>query len=426
MVEDTAVTETVARIAAALSARTDELSVELINVYDRELPHLVHDDERVVALLAASLYQNIDTCLRIFQHNIDPSRVEAPAAAVEYARRLAQRGTPVVDLIRAYQLGQTAILDYALAEGTKLSADRPELMGAMSRRAMSITFTFIDRVTQQVVSAYEEERDRWLLNRNAVRAARVRALLDGPGLEGDDGLDLDAIETALGYRLRGTHVGVIAWQAADSHESDALAKLETLAIDLAGQLRCSGRPLFVPVDESSAWVWLPAGDGIAPEGREIVDRALASSAPEVRLAFGEPAAGVVGFRRTHRQALRVQALRVAAGEHGDRVLTFRDVGGIALMASDLDASRAWIADTLGALAGEGQQVARLRETLRVFLATGASYTAAAAQLTMHKNSVQYRVRRAEELLGRPIADHRLDVELALHLCHWLGPVALTG
>lgn len=433
MVDDTVVAECTAQLAAELGARTDELTAELIGVYDRELPQLVHDDQQVVSLLAASLYQNIDTCLRIFQHNIDPSRVEAPAAAMEYARRLAQRGTPVIDLIRAYQLGQTTILDYAMAVGTKNIAD-PELLGAMGRRAMSVTFAFIDRVTQQVVAAYEEERDRWLLNRNAVRSARVKALLDE-----HEAVDADDVEAALGYRLHGTHVGMIAWRSGGRTPAEALPGLETMAIELAQQLGCAHRPLFVPVDESSAWVWLPMPEDLTAtdpdttsEQKEpkqaptLLDRARAVSAPEMRLAFGEPCAGVAGFRHTHRQARRVQLLALAAGETAERVLAFRDVGAIALLAGDLESARSWVSDTLGALAGAGKQVARLRETLRVFLAAGSSYTAAAARLTMHKNSVQYRVHKAEELLGRPVADNRLDVELALHVCHWLGAAVLTS
>lgn len=412
------IAEEAAKIAADLSTRTDDLTVELVAVYERELPHLVHDDERVVSLLAASVYQNIDTCLRIFQHGIDPARADAPAAAIEYARRLAQRGTPVIDLIRAYQLGQTTILDYALAEGTRNISDA-ELLGAVGRYAMATTFTFIDRVTQQVVTAYEEERDRWLLNRNAVRAARVRSLLEGHPA------DVDASDTALGYRLRGNHVGVIAWHEADSSATDALARLEALTIDLAQKFGATGRPLFVPCDESSAWAWLPVDDP-APAVHDLVDLAVEHSDPDVRLAIGEPNAGVAGFRRTHRQALRVQALRVAAGEHCDRVLAFADVGAVALMAGDLDAARMWVADTLGEMASEGPHARRLRETLRVFLATGSSYTAAAAQLTMHKNSVQYRVQKAQEMLGRPVVDNRLDLELALALCHWLGPAVLTN
>ena len=64
-------------------------------------------------------------------------------------------------------------------------------------------------------------------------------------------------------------------------------------------------------------------------------------------------------------------------------------------------------------------------TARVFLRTGGSYTAAADELFLHRNSVQYRVRQAEELRGRPFTDGRLDVELALLACHWLGASVLT-
>ena len=108
------------------------------------------------------------------------------------------------------------------------------------------------------------------------------------------------------------------------------------------------------------------------------------------------------------------------------LLVFSEVGSVALMVSDIDSAHAWVVDTLGPLATHDAQHERLRETLRVFLAAGRSYTAAAATLTMHKNSVQYRVRKAEELLGRDITDNRMDVELALTLCRWLGSAVLTS
>jgi DNA-binding PucR family transcriptional regulator len=47
-------------------------------------------------------------------------------------------------------------------------------------------------------------------------------------------------------------------------------------------------------------------------------------------------------------------------------------------------------------------------------------------LTLHKNTVQYRVRKAEEGLGVPLAENRLDVELALLAAHWLGPSVLRA
>jgi DNA-binding PucR family transcriptional regulator len=59
----------------------------------------------------------------------------------------------------------------------------------------------------------------------------------------------------------------------------------------------------------------------------------------------------------------------------------------------------------------------------VFLHTG-SYTATAERLTLHKNSVQHRVRKAEEALGGGIEDRHADLELALRACEYLGRAVL--
>jgi DNA-binding PucR family transcriptional regulator len=63
-------------------------------------------------------------------------------------------------------------------------------------------------------------------------------------------------------------------------------------------------------------------------------------------------------------------------------------------------------------------------SVRVFLHAGGSHKAAAEELHLHANSVKYRVNRAIERRGRPIADDRLDVEVALLLCHWFGAAVL--
>jgi PucR C-terminal helix-turn-helix domain len=63
---------------------------------------------------------------------------------------------------------------------------------------------------------------------------------------------------------------------------------------------------------------------------------------------------------------------------------------------------------------------RLRNTVRSFLSAGGGYTAAAQQLMLPKNTGQYRIRTAEQARERPLADGRLDVELALHAVHVLG------
>ncbi|HOW95029.1 MAG TPA: helix-turn-helix domain-containing protein, partial [Mycolicibacterium fallax] len=55
----------------------------------------------------------------------------------------------------------------------------------------------------------------------------------------------------------------------------------------------------------------------------------------------------------------------------------------------------------------------LADTLRVYLDSFGEIAAAAAQLHVHPNTVRYRVRRIEQLLGTPLADP--DVRLVLSL-----------
>jgi DNA-binding PucR family transcriptional regulator len=135
-------------------------------------------------------------------------------------------------------------------------------------------------------------------------------------------------------------------------------------------------------------------------------------------------AGVSGFRRTHRQALGAYAVALAAGPSGQRLTSFTEVAPLALMSSSVELLRAWVHETLGSLADDDDHHARLRDTLRVFLQENGSFKATAERLIMHKNSVQYRVHKAEEALGHPVDQNRLHLELALLASQWLGPAVL--
>jgi DNA-binding PucR family transcriptional regulator len=142
----------------------------------------------------------------------------------------------------------------------------------------------------------------------------------------------------------------------------------------------------------------------------------------VRVAAGEPAIGLDGFRLTHDQAQSTYGLALAASP-GARVTTFTEVGALALICADRDAARRWVTATLNDLAIDDEPNARLRETLLTYLTTG-SYTVTAKRMMLHKNTAQYRVGKAEEALGAPIGERRADVELALRACRYLGTLVL--
>ena len=253
----------------------------------------------------------------------------------------------------------------------------------------------------------------------AVRTAQVRSLLAGGPIE------VNRVEPALGYRLRQHHLGIVAWVEESARTEGTLVELERMAGRLADQLSKGARALFVSRDESSAFIWIPLGAEQVLRTDAFGGPPLASDA-SVRLAVGEPAEGPEGFRVTIREALRAHAVALMAGPVAPRVIRFGEVAPVALLAEDIGAARSWVRRALGPLAADDDQTARLRETLHVFLSTGGSYQETAERLSLHKNTVFYRVRKAQEVRGRKVAEDRFVVELALLACHWLGPAVLTA
>jgi hypothetical protein len=406
------VVELLADVAAAVSRRAAAVSEDVYEVILREIPEL-RDDKPVLALLASSVHSNIGTCLQVMQHQIDLSAVQAPAAALEYARRRAQRGTPLTALLRAYRLGHACFSDWVLRELAQQTND-VQMITAATLSMSRIVAGYVDQTSEEIVAAYTRERENWLRNRSAARAARIRDLLSG------ERINLSATEATLGYRLRQYHVGVVCWAGDATAAVDNITRLEHAISQVAGKAACSGDPVFLPRDESSAWAWLPLGI------RDTFDAAGASTSGvdgDIHFAFGDAAKGVTGFRLTHRQAVAAQAVALAAGSP-PRAVAFSEVAPVAMMLGSADLLRAWVLSTLAGLAADDDHHARLRDTLLVFLQSGGSYKTTAERLMLHKNTVQYRVRKAEESLGRPMGENRHDVELALRASHWLGSSVL--
>ena len=406
-----AVAELVADVAAAVGRQAAAVSEDVYKEILGEIPQLDHD-QPLRALLASNIDSNVNACLQIMQHQIDLAAVRAPTVAVEYARRLAQRGTPLTALLRAYRLGHARLSDWLLIELAR-HTDDAEMIIATTLSLSGIVAGYIDQTSEEMVAAYTWERESWLRKRYAARAARIRDLLSG------ERISVSATEAALGCRLRQYHVGLVCWAADATAAADSVTRLEHTISHVAAKMAGAGEPVFLPRDESSAWAWLPLGI------RDRFDAAGAAAGVDgdLHFAFGDAARGVSGFRLTHQQALAAQAVALAAGR-APRVVTFEEVAPVAMMLGSADLLRAWVLATLAGLATDDEHHARLRDTLLVFLQAGGSYKTTAEQLVLHKNTVQYRIRKAEESLGRPAGENRHDVELALRVSHWLGSSVL--
>ena len=419
--DEAAVAESVALIIDRIGGRAPDVIGSIQRYLAAEVVEL-RGDPALLELLRASVAGNVETVFDALRYHISIERVEPPTAALEYARRVAQHGIPVNALVRAYRLGQQQVLAHVLEEIRRAGLE-PEA-GLNTYEAISIVaFRYIDWISQQVTDAYETERERWVENRNSVRALRVRELLDSAA----GSVDIDAAIAAIRYPLRRTHLAMILWTSADDAPGRELLRLERFVRDLADSMTLRDGALFVAADQVSGWGWLPLGTAATADPVEHIRRFAADSVDAPHLAMGTAQSGLEGFRRSHRQAQKARRVAVA-GAQNRRVTAAGDPGvtAAALLTEDLAETREWVCETLGPLASDTDNDARLRETMRVFFGEGSSYKGAAERLNLHHNSVKYRVDRAVERRGRRIGDDRIDVEIALLVCHHLGSAVLMA
>jgi DNA-binding PucR family transcriptional regulator len=420
VVNEVDVSRFVAETAMQMNDRLVELSSSIRGALEEAIPEL-RGDARTIELLGASVEGNVDTLLHALRHDIAVERVEAPTAALEYARRLAQHGVPVNALVRAYRLGQRQLNDLvfqAVREADISPATRLAALEAIS----TTLFEYIDWISQQVVTVYEDERERWLENQNSIRALRVREVVAGKAK-----VDVDATSDSIRYPLRWHHLAVVMWYSDEGAGGDELARLQRFLRELGQTTDVGSNPLFAAADQTTGWGWLPYRSA-PPNAVEAVRQFTGERADPPSVAIGTVASGVDGFRRSYREAQAARAVAVAGGADGATVIAASDPGlaAAALLGGDIGAARVWVTDVLGELSVDTENDARLRETLRIFLRCGSSYKQAAEELDLHFNTVKYRIGRAVARRGSPIEHDRLDVELALLACQWYGTAVLQS
>jgi purine catabolism regulator len=122
----------------------------------------------------------------------------------------------------------------------------------------------------------------------------------------------------------------------------------------------------------------------------------------------------------------VKAVHVGRQLHGDgAVAHFDQLGVFRLLSlvSDTGELHAFVRETLGELAGDGDPEAMdLRRTLQVLLETNLNVAETARRLHFHYNTLRYRIGKLERLLGPFTEDAhlRLNLTLALHVLRMRG------
>ncbi|WP_227981114.1 PucR family transcriptional regulator [Nocardia spumae] len=353
-----------------------------------ENPYLAEIDRLFVrSTLAHWLIANID----------DPGCRVAPKMIPDtrhYARDLALRGLDVND-VEAWRAAQRVGWSAWLGFCFDATDDKEELRQLVEISVNSLG-TYIDDSMATVVAYIDEVRTELAQGPETERMATVQLLLRGAPIT------RPRAEAQLGYALTGHHVAAILW--ADTH--DQLVGIEEAAERV---MRATGaaRRLTLVAGTATLWTWMPVRSAPSPGDLDQI----VSDLPNVRIAVGRPERDVHGFRRSHLDAAAAQALLTRL-RSGCRAVRFEDVQLITLLTNDLAEARQFVADTLGELA-TAEQV--LRDTARVFIAEQFNTSKTADRLFAHRNTIDRRLARVDELLPRPLAHNPAAVDTALAL-----------
>jgi PucR C-terminal helix-turn-helix domain/GGDEF-like domain len=358
-----------------------------------------------VEVLRRGVEASILLGLRGLLQDMPPTDDRIAGAAVEGAADLARRSVPLDAVLRGVRIGH-AFLHRAL---TDVVDREPEAVRTgEAHRLSELLFAYADVQASRVAEEYLAERARLRADQEVTRRQVVDELL------ADRPIEPAEASRILAYPVHVCHRAFVLWRESPPYGSTAVHRF---CDELA---RACGADSFLvlPGDSGELWAW--AGWESRPPATLVADLKARLSPPEgVGVSIGPAERGPAGMRRSLRWA--VECRRVAATLQPGWLCDYTEVWTLSLITSDLERARWYAEETLGALLAPGERVRVLRETLRVYLGCGQSGREAARRLFIARNTVQYRLQRAEEILGRPVAQDPMRLWLALEIARLVPP-----
>ncbi|WP_103338494.1 PucR family transcriptional regulator [Amycolatopsis sp. CA-126428] len=351
-----------------------------------------------------------DMLLRIMEElSGGATDIRLSVAQDEMARYSAARDIPFERMVAGLRLAQSYWADLLLAEVGRTGhwEIAPAVVKAVTRQ--------VDAVVNASVRAYLSERERLLTSAAARRGDLVDALLAGHPVDSAE------CRIHLGVELEHQHLAMIIRDVSAVHSTAMGTELLRTA-DRAARAVGAATSLLHQPSPDTVWLWASHPRVLSADeltGQEAAVRRLGQ-----RLAAGSPRAGAAGLRHSHRDALAADRMPLPH-DGGSAVVRYRDVDLSALLGADLERARWFVRDHLGGLADAVADMEELRKTLTHYYRANMSLVAAAAPLHVHRNTVVYRLRRVEQILGHPVTERSLEVRCALLLVERFGAGVLT-
>jgi hypothetical protein len=364
-----------------LRARSGEIEDALVAHVESLSEDAEGDDPDYRAGIRATVAESLDYALQGIERG-DAWEGPMPAAAAAQARRAARSGVPLETVLRRYAAGDRLVGEFIVDETAGMSQEQ-------TRQILRSQGPHVDRLMAAVAAEYVEELELLRRSPSQRRAERVQRLLSGdaPGQIG-----------WLEYELDAWHLGLIV----TGPRPDVAAR--TLAAGLGR------RPLAVARGDETAWAWL---GGREPLAVVELERYLAAGVlGQVSLAVGEPRQGLEGWRLTHHEAKAAQQVMLRRPQP---LVQASDVILLAAVLRDELLARSLRETYLAPLDEMGDPGGILRGTLRAYFEAGFNAATAAAALQIDRHTVQRRLRKVEEALGRVLQSSHAEIEVALLL-----------
>lgn len=369
--------ELVARLRDRLSEIEDAIFGRARTLAARE----GEEDPEYVAGLRAAVSEGLDYALAHIEKGEDWTG-PIPSAAAAQARRSARAGVRLDTVLRRYAAGDRLLGDFIMDEADRFPSQA-------LRKVLRAHGPQVDRLMATVATEYMDEVARMKRSPTQRLAERVQRLIAGESIA-----DMSSLE----YAFDAWHLGLIV------KGTTAEACVRALAAGL------DSRVLVVPRGNGIVWAWLGSRQALCVPD---VDRLLTDDlAGDATLAVGEPRSGIDGWRLTHREAQAAQEVMLRKPQ---RLTRARDVILLAAVLRDDALAKSLVETYLAPLEGHGDSGAVLRETLRAYFSAGLNAATAAAALAVDRHTVQRRLRKVEEALGRLLPDCGAELVVALSL-----------
>ena len=394
--------------AAELLPRSAELTTALNDHLFAMMPELrERDDGELREETWSSCESNVLQVLRLLMSGAGPDAIVMPVEAAEWARSLVRRGITLAALLRAYRLGHAWFWD----RWTQLLHDRlldAEAFIEAQECSSAFLFAYIDHMSAVLVEEYGSERERVVRGAEQLRAETVRALLGGePDRRGGR------------RRPAGLRAASPPRRAARLGARQRAARPRARRARGGGGAR-SGRAARGAVRRRERRRLVRSVRVAAGSSRSMPMRPRrGSSSRRARRGTGSTASGARTTRRCRPRASRrwrATRQRRSPATTGSSSSRCSPPISRARERSSRAGSARWHR--------RSEPAARLRETVLALLVAGGSATRVAKQLFVHQNTVAYRVKRAEELLGRRVTDDPVELTCALALVAVLGAAVL--